>query len=142
MQRDEADSPDDSTQDIAKRALAVPQIVFCGETHEQSTIYFSTDVRRAVNYGSKLNRYQIYNYPKVFNNGENLNMHGCQPPFYEYPLWSGSTFGSQPVAGDKRQRELPSGERVIFDRCGNLCAITWHPFPAPNNAVEDCIYGS
>ena len=134
---------DVESKQLAKRALfPIPQIVFCGDTQENSKIYFHTDVRRAVNYASKLNRYQIYNYPKGFGNYDNppINVHGCQQPLYEYPLWSGATFGSQPVVGERKDRERPSGERVIFDRCGNLCGITWHPFPPPNNAAQDCIY--
>lgn len=73
-----------------------------------------------------------YNFPKEFGNYEQLNMYGCQGPFYEFPVRRGSLYGN-----DDNTCE-PEEERVIVNDCGDVCAVITHK-GAPGNGFVSCL---
>ena len=72
-------------------------------------------------------------FPKSFGNYEgNINTNGCRGPLYEYPVVSHGTFGQD---GSWARGK----DRVIFNACGQLCAVVTH-VGALGNSFRNCVY--
>lgn len=121
-----------------------PQFVLCDPELGNSHLYFDSDIQRAIVYGMRARIWSIYDYPKDFKNIEELNLQGCPGPQWEYPLFSGGTFGdpnySPPLENGNPRGADAGDDRAIFDCAGRLCAVVTHR-GMPKGKFQLCTYG-
>lgn len=119
----------------------------CAPEPGDAHLYTDTDIRRAIIYGMRAREWSIYNYPKDFKNAEGLNLQGCPGPQWEYPLFSGGTWGdtnftpADPDPNKKYWKADARADRVIFDCAGRLCAVVTHRGMADPMKFQLCTYG-
>lgn len=117
-----------------ERALRYPTYVACGTPPDNVNVYFASDISAARARAINAQMYSYNNFPKQFYNRENLNMHGCTGPLYEFPLIMGGLYGNDDLSWD------PLAERVIIDCSGNLCAVITHKGARGRNGFVECNY--
>ncbi|KAK0510307.1 hypothetical protein JMJ35_007701 [Cladonia borealis] len=128
-------TPIDQAASIAERALRNPSYIVCGTLGLQFSAFFPYEFTNARGRAIKARMYYFNNYPKPFNNYENINMNGCTGQLYEFPVFEGGA-----VYGNTNDWN-PGADSVIIDCQGNICAVITHTgAPAYNSFVPYTYY--